>query len=203
MIKVIAWDFDGVLNLNYEGGAFVWSRDFEQVTGVPLQDFHDHVFAENFHRIITGHEDVLARVDAWALKSGSRLNGAETLAYWFAKDNRPNPATLDLMARAKDAGLRQVIATNNEPRRTEFIRNQMGFGARVERIFASGHMGVRKPDAAYFAHITDTLGVAPADIILVDDREPNVQAAEKAGWRAYFYTPSSAAGLSGVLFSDT
>ena len=34
--KLIAWDFDGVLNANVQNGVFKWMTTFEQDTGLPI-----------------------------------------------------------------------------------------------------------------------------------------------------------------------
>ena len=201
MIKVVAWDFDGVLNRSWAEGAETWARDFEAVTGASLQSYYEHVFADGFHRIIAGREDVLDRVSSWVSKVGGRIGPEELLAWWFAKDARPDPETIELMEILAKRGTRQVIATNNEARRTAFIRDQMGFGARVEMIFASGHMGVMKPEPTYFAHIVETLEVAPSDLLLIDDREANVEAAVKAGWQAFHFTIETRGQLATLLLS--
>jgi putative hydrolase of the HAD superfamily len=199
MIKVVAWDFDGVLNRSWAEGADTWSRDFQRATGQSLQSYYEHVFAESFHRVITGHEDVRDRVTNWVNKTGAAMSAEEILAWWFAKDARPDHETLALMTDLTARGVRQVIATNNEARRTRYITEDMGFGARVERVFASGHIGVMKPDAAFFAHITDALAIAPADILLIDDREANVLAARKCGWHAFHFTKETRQTLPNVL----
>jgi putative hydrolase of the HAD superfamily len=196
VFKVVAWDFDGVLNRSWAEGAETWARDFEAVTGASLQSYYEHVFADGFHRIIAGREDVLDRVSGWVAKVDARMDAEDLLAWWFAKDARPDPETLALMDQLAARGVRQMIATNNEARRTAFIRDEMGFGARVETIFASGHMGVMKPDLAYFAHITDTLAVPPSDLILIDDRAANVEAAFKAGWQAFHFSDETRGMLS-------
>lgn len=58
-----------------------------------------------------------------------------------------------------------------------------------------------KPEPAYFAHITDTLAVQPTDLILIDDREPNVVAALKAGREAFHFTDGTRGSLAARLFS--
>ena len=199
MIKVIAWDFDGVLNRSWADGAHAWQRDFERDLGASLQSFHEAVFADGFHRIITGAEDVRERVASWVAKSQSTASADEVLDYWFAKDARADDEMLALMQRLDDRGVRQVIATNNEARRTAFIRDQMGFGARVETIFASGHIGAMKPDSAFFDHVSGALGVPPADILLVDDREPNVIAAQKSGWHGFHFTDATRGALADYI----
>ena len=199
MIKVVAWDFDGVLNRSWAEGAETWARDFEALTTRSLQSYYEAVFANDFHRILTGREDVRDRVASWVAKSGSAISADEVLDYWFGKDARLDDAMLALMSRLDDRGVRQVIATNNEARRTAFIGQALGFSSRVETIFASGHIGAMKPHSAFFDHVSGALGVPPADILLVDDREPNVIAAQKCGWQGFHFTDATRGALADYI----
>lgn len=44
-----------------------------------------------------------------------------------------------------------------------------------------------KPDQAIFALATDSSGVAPSEILLIDDTQANLQAAEQAGWHVLLF----------------
>jgi putative hydrolase of the HAD superfamily len=91
------------------------------------------------------------------------------------------------MARAQAAGIRQIIATNNEHRRSAYIENDMGYGARVEKLFSSGRMGVAKPDEGYFRAIEGEMGLCGDQILLVDDYRQNVKAAAGCGWQVHHF----------------
>lgn len=53
-VRVIAWDFDGVLNNNIENGVFAWSRNFEQDLGLSLHSFSSYLFAGRFQKAMVG-----------------------------------------------------------------------------------------------------------------------------------------------------
>jgi hypothetical protein len=57
--------------------------------------------------------------------------------------------------------------------------------------------GLRKPAAESYQVVTSTLGLAPRDLIFVDDRRANVDAAAAQGWGAHHFT--GAAGLEEAL----
>ena len=46
-----------------------------------------------------------------------------------------------------------------------------------DAVVVSCEVGVRKPDAEMFNHVTDQLGVDPGSVVLVDDFEANVDGA--------------------------
>lgn len=195
---IVAWDFDGVLNRNVVDGRLIWSDRFDQDIG-DLKSFRDHVFHTNFDRIIRGEEDLLDRVAAWVSQTGCDSTAEQILDYWFTKDALPDPALRTVMDDLAARGVHQVIATNNEPRRTEFIETATEFGRRVERVFSSGRMGVAKPDPAFFRQITETLGADPSEMIFIDDHAQNVEAANALGWHTYHFTDDTRAGLSAFL----
>ena len=56
---------------------------------------------------------------------------------------------------------------------------------RFERILASCHLGVRKPDVAFYERLLERLQLDPDQVLFVDDREENVVGARQAGLAAH------------------
>ena len=56
----------------------------------------------------------------------------------------------------------------------------------------SHSLGIAKPELAIYRHAAEGLGLAPAEILFVDDREDNIAAARAAGMRAIRYTDHEA-----------
>lgn len=198
-VDCVVWDFDGVLNRNIVDGRFLWSETLEQDTGHSLESVQAAIFSDAFPEILRGRIDLLDHVAAWAESAGYAPGAAAFLDYWFAKDAQPDPRMLGYMERLAAAGLRQVIATNNEPRRTAYIEREMGFGQRVEAIFSSGRLGCAKPDQEFFDRVRGALGAAPKRLLLIDDSAANVAAAEALGWRAFLFRNLDYPGLEARL----
>ncbi|MEM7425328.1 MAG: HAD-IA family hydrolase [Pseudomonadota bacterium] len=201
-VRVIAWDFDGVLNRNVVDGRFTWIDDFERDLGLPPGPFEETVFGHNLDDVLTGREDVRDRIVHWAQEYGFSAGADAMLEYWFQRDVRPDAEMLELMDALTACGMRQVLVTNNEPRRTAFIENEMGFGARVEHIFASGRMGIAKPAAEFYARVTGALQVERAEILIVDDLSRNVEAAVHFGWQGLHFTPQTRGEVASCLRSN-
>lgn len=196
-MKLIAWDFDGVLNRGFQGGFQAWQRDFETEIGASAADFTRHVWEEGrFLPVASGHRDLIDLLEEWRSLHGVAAPARAVLDWWLRKDALPDAEVLDWVARAPVPG---VIATNNEARRGAFIWNDMGFSARFAKLFASGEMGVRKPDPAFFARIEAWSGHAPGDHLLVDDSDKNIEAALARGWQAFHFTDATRAGLPATL----
>ncbi|WP_424930139.1 HAD-IA family hydrolase [Amaricoccus tamworthensis] len=196
---ILAWDFDGVLNRNIVDGRFFWADTFEEDLNQSLEGFSDHVFGDRLPEILTGSLDLKTHVDLWARQVGYAPGADGLLSYWFERDYVPADDMFALMDTLTERGHRQVLATNNEHHRTAFIENATGVSGRVERVFASGRMGVAKPHEDYFRHVTDTLMVAPERIFFVDDLLENVEAARAEGWEAFHLTDTTRAALPAIL----
>jgi len=199
--RIIAWDFDGVLNRNIVDGAFVWKANFDEDMGASVEDFSEFVFRSGrFSDVLIGKRDIKDIVAEWVETSNCDKTASEVLDYWFAKDALPDAETLKLLDRSRDLGWLNVIATNNEARRAAYIEQQMGFGDKIESVFAAGPMGCKKPDPTFFKTIETALDARPNDLMLIDDKEENVLAAKSLGWSGFYFRDGDHAGLEQALF---
>ena len=92
-----------------------------------------------------------------------------------------------------------VIATNNETRRADFIWHAWGFRNVWAISSPRGGWGSKSPMPGFFAQIEAWSGLAPGDILLIDDAEKNIQAAAARGWQVFHFTDETRAGLPEVL----
>ena len=145
---------------------------------------------------ITGRVEILDLVKEGLDAQGASVEASDFLAYWFEKDAAPDAEVIGWM---QNYPARHVIGTNNETRRASFIETEMGFAAMVERVFASGRLGVAKPDQEFFEQIEDWAGVAPERILFVDDLQKNTDAASLRGWTGFHFTPATRAALPELL----
>jgi putative hydrolase of the HAD superfamily len=194
-IRCIAWDFDGVLNRNVINGQFIWQDQLAEF-GIERKVFEKFMFSDGFWPIMRGEEDLLDRLKRFRDHAVFEPEAEELLQYWFARDAHPCGDMLALMARAEAVGLRQIIATNNEHRRSSYIENEMGYGARIEKLYSSGRMGVAKPDAGYFRAIEEDMALKPNEILFVDDYRENIDAAEDCGWQVHHFSEDGHADLA-------
>ena len=70
-----------------------------------------------------------------------------------------------------------------------------------EHVFVSCDIGLRKPDPKIYQYVLNQLGCHASDLIFVDDRLRNCQAAESLGIRTVHF--SSVQSLEQDLFKDT
>ncbi|MEP1521798.1 HAD family hydrolase [Ascidiaceihabitans sp.] len=194
---LVVWDFDGVLNANIVDGRFVWVDQIEADLGVNRERFQNFVFRSGLIQdVVAGRRDLLEVVADWITRERLKIDADAFLDYWFEHDALPDPQAIDWL---KDYGGRSVIGTNNEARRAAYIENQMGFGAHVEAVFASGRMKVAKPDQAFFEQIETWSGTSGDKILLVDDTLKNIEAAQAKGWQGLYFTPETRNHLPALL----
>lgn len=205
-IDAVLWDFDGVINRNYDAEGFFWSRTLEADYGVSVESLRLELFGERWKDVMNGRRsfadtlrDVLARV-------GCDASSKTFIDYWMARDFAIDPEVVALMSRVRQAGKTQAIATNNEPYRTQLIWERHGMRDAADHMFSSGLIGHAKPSAGFYAAIENALQIAPERLLLIDDLAKNVVAARERGWRAHHYGDGavyrlgSPAELSALLF---
>ena len=198
-VKVIAWDFDGVLNNNIENGRFVWSRTFERDLGLPLADFHTYLFHGRFQQAMVGDADLKDLISDWLKTHDTAHSADDILDYWFARDALTDAQMLSCLKQVNIRGRRNIIATNNEVYRANYIEHDMGFSQHVDQIFAAGRMRIAKPSLDYFKHIEQALRLPPSAFLLIDDMAENIDAAWQAGWKAHHHTENNYTDLARIL----
>jgi putative hydrolase of the HAD superfamily len=128
-------------HLDFEGQRRARARDFAASHGVPLDDDAASTwFATYFERY----------VENWALHD----------------DAVP---CLDELA-ARIPGVRFGLITNGDLAYQTRKATAMGLDARIDRIIASGELGIVKPDPAIFEHACAAFDVEPAEAAYVGDR---------------------------------
>ena len=90
----------------------------------------------------------------------------------------------DTVRDLKRNGVGCYLATNQEPHRARHMSEALGYRSLFDREFYSCHLGVMKPDGAYFRAILSEIGVRPSNLLFLDDHAVNVAAARKVGLHA-------------------
>ncbi|KQZ64461.1 HAD family hydrolase [Sphingopyxis sp. Root1497] len=212
-ITTVIFDFGGVITAS----PFEAFNRLEAERGLP-HDFVRRVNAANpddnawakFERaeIDAATFDTLFADEARAL--GHELRGEAVLAV-IAGAVRPDMVTaLDTL---KATGFRIGCITNNVPgskmgikgagmtRSEQAAQEVARIMARFEHVIESSKAGVRKPDPAIYLMMCETLGVAPAECVYLDDLGINCKPAAALGMHAIKVTSGeqALADLSAVL----
>jgi HAD superfamily hydrolase (TIGR01509 family) len=83
--------------------------------------------------------------------------------------------------------VRRYIASNY-PVWIEELADTFELRRRTDGIVASCHLGVRKPDPAFYTGLLERIGHAASECLFVDDRVDNCTAAEEVGLKAHLFT---------------
>lgn len=129
-------------------------------------------------------------------------------SYWATYARAGVPADPDAFHRARRAGtrwlpgMRALLAeldgvvlratASNYPHWIDELATTHLDGA-VDAVVASWHLGVRKPEIAFFVALLERLDRSADEVLFLDDREQNVEAARAAGLRALRFTDACAA----------
>ena len=139
---------------------------------------------------------------------------APTLGALIEADNelwtQPNQPMIDWAAALQARGVRTGILSNLGDAMETGVLERCPWLRRFFHHTFSHRLGIAKPDLAIYRHAAEGLGVAPAHVLFIDDREDNIAGALQAGMQAVRYTDQAAferamdeAGLAYLLAPAT
>lgn len=179
-IRAVAFDVDGVLvRLRFP-------EELPRVLGTSVEATKPF-FEGPFVQCLLGEADLrdeLPRyLEAWQWTD--TLD--EFLAFWFTADSELHEPCMNFIDRLRATGRRCYLISSQEKYRAAYLTSEMGLRCRIDGSFFSCHVGLRKPDPRYFRLVQSEIGVAPQQILFLDDHEANVLAARELGWRAVHF----------------
>lgn len=119
---------------------------------------------------------------AWRASTVHALWVADFRSWWSLE-----PGTLDLIEELHVGGTRLAVLSNAGFDFTgPFRRSPMA--AFFERFFVSAELDAIKPDPAIYREVADGLGIALAEMVFVDNKAENTDAAAALGVTAHHYT---------------
>ncbi len=102
-------------------------------------------------------------------------------AGWNAIFGAPIAPTLALIDAIDPRVQRHALSNTNAVHMAWMEREIPEVLARFGQVFASHAIGHRKPQAAAFRHVLDTLGLAPGEVLFFDDTPENIDGARRCG----------------------
>ena len=178
--RAALWDADGVL----QHGVPSWPGAFADVVGEDVDGFAAAVWAD-LDAALAGQLDMAAHVEEVIAEQGLSDQRAAILDFWGRIE--PLPQTRELVTAVRAAGVPCYLATNQDNLRASYMRRLLGYDELLDGAYYSCEVGAAKPEAAYFLHIADDLGVAPRELVFVDDAPVNVDAAAEIGVAAVLW----------------
>jgi putative hydrolase of the HAD superfamily len=106
---------------------------------------------------------------------------------------RPRPEILELIRRARSAGIRVALLSNSWGDGEYDPYDGYDLDAMFDTVVISGETGMRKPDPAIYLLTADKLDVPPQECVFADDTAANLPAASALGMATVHFTDASAA----------
>jgi putative hydrolase of the HAD superfamily len=146
----------------------------------------------------------LSVTDYWAViagEFGETWSPSTVQALWVADFFRwmqVEPGTFDLLAELHAGGTRLAILSNAGFDYASAFRHSP-MGNYFERIFLSAEMDSVKPDPAIYIEVADELGITLDQMVFIDNKSINTDAAAELGVTVHHFT--SVSGLDAFLRS--
>jgi len=99
----------------------------------------------------------------------------------------PRTTIVDWARTVRRAGFRIALLSNMPVTLRDALQGRAWLPAFDQRTF-SCDLAITKPSPEIYRHCLGGLGLAPLDVLFLDDREPNVQAARDIGMHALQFT---------------
>ena len=76
---------------------------------------------------------------------------------------------------------------NEAEKWTDIRKDLFGFEKYFKKLYISCEVGMRKPDEGIFKLLLNETGLSPEECLFIDDKDKNIQAAEKLGFQVFLY----------------
>lgn len=194
--RAVLWDFGGVFTPSPFAGLRAWAGErsldvdvvFATIFG-PYERDTDH----HWHRLERGEttlKEAMGAIVAEAQARGFELDGDNPFSFLgAAMEAEDRSAMVELVRDVRTAGMQTGLVTNNVAEFGDGWRALLPIDELFHHVIDSSAVGVRKPDPAIYELAVRTVGVAPHEVVFLDDLPSNIAAAE-------------ALGLTGVLVPE-
>lgn len=167
--------------------------------------FYDAVIGVDRRRAMFADVDLHAmndRIDRGEHFRDTIYTVADTLPEWRAEIRMWHDNWIEMASPAIDRSVRllRMLRTKGVPvfalsnfgiESFAYAETKYPFLAEFDRRYISGHMGVIKPDVLIYQMLEEDSGLRGAEILFVDDRSDNIDAAAARGWATHlFETPA-------------
>lgn len=186
-ISAVLFDFGMVLSGPPSPIAWAAIRDLSGMDEPTLQrEYWAH--RDDYDRGTVDSEDYWDRVAAGAGKSFSEGTRAGLTSLDVDLWTEMNKPMLAWVKQLHAAGVRTGILSNIGDAMAQGIRNKFDWIAGFHHAVWSHELKMRKPEPEIYAAAAEGLGVSPDQILFLDDRVENIQAAEAFGMQGLVYS---------------
>ena len=183
MIKVLVFDADGVL-INGE----MFSKKLAKEYGISTEQTAPF-FKGVFNDCLVGNADLKESISPYLEEWGWKTGVDGFIDYWFSSEHSIDQELIEYIQDLRKNGIKCFVATNQEKHRAEYMFSKMGFDKSFDKLYASAHLGHKKPSLDFYAKLVSELGdVKKEEILFWDDAPENITGAREFGINAELYT---------------
>jgi len=183
MIKAIYFDFDGVLTTDERGGDTL-QKGFRDIFGVSKEEFNKS-YPKHNNDIKLGRKTFS---DIWEDMTTTleRSIPIEKLPDVFFR-TPINEDMIGVVIRLKKAGFSVGVYTSNSSERMDVLSEKYNFNSLFDVMHLTSHVGVHKDEQKFFDTALERIGAQPAETIIIDNHEHNLQLPAENGSHVYFF----------------
>jgi HAD superfamily hydrolase (TIGR01509 family) len=101
------------------------------------------------------------------------------------------PGAHEFLVRAKEAGIPVWCLSNDVARWSQTLRTTLGIESLLCGAIISSDVRARKPDSLIYERLIERTGYRASDLLFIDDRATNVEAAARLGIRSAIFSRTS------------
>jgi epoxide hydrolase-like predicted phosphatase len=183
VLKAVVFDWGGVLMRTVDASG---RRKWERRLGLPLYAVDRVVHgSRSWKRAQSG---IISDAEYWSdVATQLRLDEAELAE--FRRDYFSGDRLDEEMVRfigVLRPRFKTALLSNASPQLRDLL-DEMNVSGLFDVIVISGLVGVQKPDPAIYHIVLERLGVAPAEVIFVDDFVQNIETARALGMQTLHF----------------
>lgn len=186
-LRAVIFDYGMVLT----GQPSVKAHDaMLRITGLPHDEFEKVYWADRH----AYDEGKLTGLQFWQnIVRDAKLNldarAVDELNLWDARMwTTQNPAMLAWQQRLKEHGIRTAILSNMGDTVLANIEREFDWLPRFDVLIWSYQHKMAKPDPAIYTLTLERLGTRPEETVFIDDKLPNIDAANALGLKGILFT---------------
>ena len=118
---------------------------------------------------------------ALSQRLGIELSANQWREGWNVLLGEPYPTVAEVLPRLANQVPLFCFSNTNAVHEAVWQSRLAGLLPSFEKVYASWRVGCRKPDVDAYLHVAADMGIAPADVVFLDDNRANIEGALAAG----------------------
>lgn len=184
MIKIVIFDFGGVLGSDANN----WEINFKEIldrTNLSVEEI-DQIWKRHWPEMSVGKEGLNDLLDDISVSSKNKID-VGVLRKIYYENVSLDEHILKLALRLKQQGMRLVIVANESREGMDNKTKRFSLEKVFDNIYCSAVVGLTKPNPAMFSYVMRDLCAKPEQVVFIDNRQGNVDAANKLGIKSILF----------------